>query len=569
MRYAVIDIETTGLSRFKNNITFIGVGLAKDIGEPISKEFIYNIGYPEDVQKFRNLCKNLRKRKVSIVWQNGKFDTLFIEEQLGIKLPISEDVMLMATAYDLAEPHGLKHMAMKYLKVPNWDISNKEKTMGSPDVVVPYLKKDLQYTWEVFYYLTTRMTATHKYIYNRFLLPAYKTYRKVERNGAYIDVELLKEVREEYSALEKQRLQALNERYQINWNSSAQVAKVLFEYEGLPILKKSPKTGAPSADKGVLNRLARDGHEIPQMLIDYKKVNTVCKMFLNRWEDDLGSDGRIHPSFNLTNVVTGRTSCSDPNLQQVPREKRIRSLFTAPKGKVFFEADYSQLELRIAADYSNDKAMLEIYRTGGDIHTETARLMTGGREPTKDERNKAKAVNFGFLYGMLAKKFVAYAFDNYRSVFSLREAEQFRELFFMKYARLLPWHKEQEILCEAHGGVANRFGRFRKLPNIYSSDRFERLGAVRRAINTPVQGTGSDLLVASMVQLEREHSKHGLKVVGTVHDSIIGEFNAGDEEWMVPEIKRIMSNPYIMSEFGVTFKVPLEADVGLGPWGSK
>ncbi len=305
------------------------------------------------------------------------------------------------------------------------------------------------------------------------------------------------------------------------------------------------------------------------MIMDYNQVNTVCKMFLNRWGDDLGTDGRIHPSFNLTNVVTGRTSCSDPNLQQVPREKAIRKLFTAPKGRVFFEADYSQLELRIAADYANDRAMLEIYRTGGDIHTETARLMTGGRDPTKDERNKAKAVNFGFLYGMLAKKFVAYAFDSYRTVFTPREAERFRELFFMKYARLLPWHHEQEILCEAMGGVANRFGRFRKLPNIYSSDRFERLGAIRRAINTPVQGTGSDLLVASMVQLQKEHGKNGLKIVGTVHDSIIGEFEETDVDWMVPEIKRIMAHPYIMDEFGVSFKVPLVADVGLGPWGSK
>ena len=94
MKYAVIDIETTGLSRFKHSISFIGVGLAEDIGEPISKMFIYDVGYDEDVQKFRNLCENLRKRKVSVVWQNGKFDTLFIEQHLGIRLPISEDVML-------------------------------------------------------------------------------------------------------------------------------------------------------------------------------------------------------------------------------------------------------------------------------------------------------------------------------------------------------------------------------------------------------------------------------------------------------------------------------------------
>jgi DNA polymerase-1 len=176
---------------------------------------------------------------------------------------------------------------------------------------------------------------------------------------------------------------------------------------------------------------------------------------------------------------------------------------------------------------------------------------------------------FGFIYGMLAKKFVVYAYDSYRTIFTLAEAERFREMFFAKYPRLLPWHKEQEDLCEMLGGVANRFGRFRKLPDIYSSDRFERLGAVRRAINTPVQGTGSDLLVSSMDQLMDEHEKDGLLVYGTIHDAIVGSFPVGMEDFMVPEIKRIMAHPRVMDVFGVGFKVPLEADVGLGPWGSK
>lgn len=163
----------------------------------------------------------------------------------------------------------------------------------------------------------------------------------------------------------------------------------------MPILKKSAKTGKPSADAEVLNKLAAKGYDIPKVLLEYKAVNTLNKMFLNRWEDDLGYDKRLHPSFNLTNVVSGRTSCANPNLQQVPREKTVRGLFNAPEGRLFFEADYSQLELRIAAEYSHDPTMLDIYKNGGDIHTTTAKLMTGGREPTKEERGRAKAVNFG------------------------------------------------------------------------------------------------------------------------------------------------------------------------------
>lgn len=568
MLYATIDIETTGLNRYKDEITWIGVGIADNLENEFSHLFIYNAKNPLDIKKFLNLVGNLAKKKVSTVFQNGKFDTLFLEEKLGTKIPISEDVMLMATAYDLAEEHGLKYMAQKYLGVPDWDIKKKEKLSGDADVVVPYLKLDVIYTWQLFQYFSEHMTEQHIKIYRKLLLPAYRMYRDVERNGAYIDVKQLRKVRKEFAQTEEEKLKRLTDLYDINWNSAKQVQEVLFKQEGLPILKKSEKTGAPCADAGVLRRLAGKGYKIPKLILEYKEVNTLNKMFLSRWEDDLGSDKRMHPSFNLTNVVSGRTSCSNPNFQQVPRNKTVRGLFTAPEGKCFFEADYSQLELRIAADYANDPTMLKIYREGGDIHTSTAKLMTNGREPTKEERGKAKAVNFGFLYGMSAKTFVGYAYDSYGVVFSQAEAENFRELFFAKYSRLLPWHHEQELLCEAMGGVTNKFGRFRKLPNIYSTEKYLRSSAVRRAINTPVQGTGSDLLISSATEINKRFKSYGLKIVGTVHDSILGEFCEEDKDWIVDEIKKIMLHPPVLDIFEVELKVNLDVDIGVGPWGT-
>lgn len=392
--YATIDIETTGLNRFKDKITWIGIGIAKDIGHDFT--ILYTLDMNKDLDKFRSICDKLRKKKVKTVFQNGKFDTLFIEEKYGITLPIHEDVMLMGTAFDLAAEHGLKDMAQRYLGVPDWDISKKEKLSGNKSII-PYLQCDVRYTWELFCYFMENMTAQQMKIYRKILRPAYLMYRDTERNGAYIDVPKLREVREEYKKREQEKLKRLNSRYKINWNSSVQVAEVLFnpDKENCPILKKSSKTGKPSADAEVLNKLAAKGYEIPKVLLEYKAANTLNKMFLNRWENDLGTDHRLHPSFNLTNVVTGRTSCQNPNLQQVPREKAVRSLFNAPPGRLFFEADYSQLELRIAAEYSHDPVMLDIYKNGGDIHTTTAKLMTGGREPTKEERGRAKAVNFG------------------------------------------------------------------------------------------------------------------------------------------------------------------------------
>ena len=537
-KYATIDIETTGLNRYKDTITWIGIGLSKGIGSNVAIK-TFNINDYSRKKECIKILKDLKESDTKIVWQNGKFDTLFIEYHFGIKLPINEDVMLLGTAYDLAEKHGLKYMAQKYLGVDDWDISKKEKTSDTSDKVRPYLRKDVLYTWELFCWFNENLTEQQWKVYKHILRPAYRMYRDVERNGIYVDIPALHSVKKKYKDLEAEADKRLKERYDINWNSSGQVAEVLFNKEGLSVIKKSEKTGKPSVDASVLKKLAAKGYDLPKMILDYKAANTLNKMFLNRWEDDLGTDKRIHPSFNLTNVVSGRTSClvgstpvmvpggykpikdivagdlvysfndelepvlcevswsgctgyrddivrvwyktqgnrntkyidvtsdhlirlidgsykradslipkqgkkpgdhvlaierglknnhvitkiehlnisvpvyditvpktncfiangicvhncQNPNLQQVPRTKDVRAIYKAPPGRLFFEADYSQLELRIAADYSNDQTMLKIYKEGGDIHTTTAKLMTNGREPTKEERGKAKAVS--------------------------------------------------------------------------------------------------------------------------------------------------------------------------------
>lgn len=563
--FATIDIETTGLNRYKDKITWIGVGLAKDIDSPVAKLLIYDASNEDDLRKFRNVVKHIRKEKARTVFQNGKFDTLFIEHHLGLRIPIDEDVMLMGTAYDLVAEHGLKKMAQAYLGVPDWDIKKKDKLGGERETIVPYLSCDVWYTWELYQYFYQNMSERSMKIYRELLRPAYRAYRDIERNGLYLDLDSLDVVRKKYNKEEKRLLKELKSHYDINWNSSAQVAHAFFDLEGMPVIYKTGK-GAPSTAADVLKELAMKGYELPDLLMKYKDAATRNKMFLNRWKDDC-YESRIHPNFNLTNVVSGRTSCNNPNLQQVPRTKDIRGLFSGAPGMILFEADYSQLELRIAAHYAKDKTMLNIYLHDGDIHTETAKLFTNGREPTKEERGKAKAVNFGFLYGMQAKKFVKYALDSYGQVFTLAEAKHIRDLYFAKYSRLLPWHKEQEDLCEMQGGVSNMFGRFRRLPLIYSSNKWERASAARRAINTPVQGSGSDLLISAVTQINKELK--GIAWIGaTVHDSIIGECRVEDKDYVDETIRRIMKHPKVLDDFGVELRVPLDVDIGWGPWGT-
>lgn len=563
--FATIDIETTGLNRYTDKITWIGVGLAKTIEDDNPKILTYDYTSNKDLKKFLNVLKHIKEAKAKVVFQNGKFDTLFLEHHLGVKIPISEDIMLMGTAFDLVAEHGLKKMAQAYLGVPDWDIKKKEKLSGDKDTIVPYLRCDVKYTWQLFQYFSNQMTNKQMKIYRDLLRPAYRAYRDIERNGLYLDLDALEEVKKRYNTEEKQLLKQLKAHHNINWNSSTQVAHAFFDIEHMPVLKKTPK-GVPSTSADVLKKLAMQEYELPKLLMQYKDVATRNKMFLNRWKDDC-YESRIHPSFNLTNVVSGRTSCNNPNLQQVPRTKDIRGLFSGAPGMILFEADYSQLELRIAAHYAQDKTMLRIYREGGDIHTETAKLFTGGREPTKEERGKAKAVNFGFLYGMQAKKFVEYAMNSYGQTFTPTEAEHVRNLFFAKYNRLLPWHTEQELLCEMQGGVSNMFGRFRKLPLIYSDNKWERASAARRAINTPVQGSGSDLLISAVTQINKELK--GIAWIGaTVHDSIIGECHIEDKDFVDETIRRIMLHPKVLDDFGVELRVPLDVDIGWGPWGT-
>lgn len=398
MLYATIDIETTGLNRYTDRITFIGIGLAHSVEEEkFFKGYILDMSKEDSVQKLEDICNRLKEKKAKLIFQNGNFDTLFIEWKYGIKLPVSEDIMLMGTAYDLAEKHGLKTMAQRYLGVPDWDISKKDKLMKGTDsakTLIPYLKKDVKYTWLLYRFFRENMEPSQVKVYKKLLHPAYNMYKDVERLGIYFCKDDYAKVKKKYQDIETEKHNELMKRYPINWNSPQQKAKALFldpNGEQLPIIKVTP-TGNPSSDAGVLTRLAAEGYELPKLMLEYTAANTLNKMFLNRWGEDSSYDGRIHASYNLTNVVSGRTSSSNPNLQQVPRTPDVRALFNAPEGRCFFEADYSQLELRIAAHYANEPTMLRIYREDGDIHSETAKLMTGGREPTKDERRKAKAV---------------------------------------------------------------------------------------------------------------------------------------------------------------------------------
>lgn len=267
----------------------------------------------------------------------------------------------------------------------------------------------------------------------------------------------------------------------------------------------------------------------------------------------------------------------DPNGQNVPKRgptaMAYRKMFVAPPGYFLIENDLSQAELRIAADMSNDPTMLEIYRTGGDIHTATALIVMGvsmetfrklPKQEQKDARTKAKAVNFGFLYGMSWRKFIAYAKTQYGAEFTEKEAQRVRVRFFEKYSSLLPWHAKMREYAHQHKFVRSYSGRVRHLPMIESSDEGIRAEAERQAINSPVQEFGSSLGVMALGRMEQELNPEYLQIVGFVHDAIYAYVPEKYVEWGTKTLRWYMETNPVEEWFGRKMKVPIVADAGFG-----
>jgi DNA polymerase-1 len=255
-------------------------------------------------------------------------------------------------------------------------------------------------------------------------------------------------------------------------------------------------------------------------------------------------------------------------------------VFGAPPGWFFVEFDYSQIELRIAAYLARETTMLHLYATGQDIHTAMAMTMTGkpwhggkcdcGGCVTGEERKKAKAVNFGFLYGMGWAKFISTAWENYGVRVTEQEAQAFRVAFFQQFPLLQRWHARQRKLAHTYGRVETPMGRIRHLPDIYSPDRGVMAEAERQAINSPVQGFASDMCALSLVVLAREFRRLGIRAypIGSVHDAVNWEIHADDLEQALPLIKYRMENLPLEDLFNLTIDVPIVADCKIGTrWG--
>ena len=397
-------------------------------------------------------------------------------------------------------------------------------------------------------------------LYNEVELPLVPVLREMEAAGVRIDVAKLKQAEtvltEELNALE-QRIYALSGE-PFNINSPRQVGELLFDKLKLDTKAKKSKNGQYSTSEEVLVAL-KEKHAIVGLILEYRELKKLISTYIATLPSYIASDGKIHTTYNQTVTATGRLSSSNPNLQNLPirseRGRLIREAVIPDAGCVFLSADYSQIELRLMAHFSQDEHMLAAFRSGQDIHAATAARIYGRPidQITKDERRKAKTANFGIIYGISAFG-LAQQLDCSRT-----EAKQLIDDYFAAFPRVISYIESQKELARQKGYSETLFGRKRYLPDIHSQNATVRSFAERNAVNAPIQGTAADIIKMAMVSIHRRLKEENLKaqMIMQVHDEL--NFNVPAAE--VEQVREIVVNEM---QNAVHLTVPLIAECGVG-----
>jgi DNA polymerase-1 len=399
-------------------------------------------------------------------------------------------------------------------------------------------------------------------LYARIEAPLMPVLVGMEETGIRLDVEFLArmsaELGGELAGLEAEIYRLAGERFNIQ--SPQQLGTILFEKLKLPAGKKTKKTKSWSTGADTLEELASAGHELPQYLLRFRELAKLKSTYVDALPQIVGADGRVHTRFQQAVAATGRLSSVNPNLQNIPVRTevgmKIRKAFCAAPGALLVAADYSQIELRVLAHIAGEKAMIEAFRSGEDIHRSTAATVLGIAVDfvTAEQRRAAKTINFGLIYGMSA-----YGLAQALGI-STKEAEQFIAVYFARYAGVQAYMQETLAAAERDGRVETLYGRVRYLPDIQSRNWNLKENARRMAINARIQGTAADLLKLAMIAVDRrlraEHPQARLLL--TVHDELVLEAPAGEAEAVAAMVRGEMSG---VAELAV----PLVVDSGIGP----
>jgi DNA polymerase-1 len=554
-----LDIEASSLDRFDFNMYCIGI-----YGDKADAPYVFPYK-KEYISKLNDVLKNK-----TIVIHNSLYDlAMLLKVGIDLKDSIILDTMFMAYLMDenRKQSYGQKKLGKYLLDYRYWNLIADWNEVRMEDVYL-YNAEDLIVLRKLYDYFWSKLSDKQKNLCIVVISGALKGVSEIEDCGMFVDLEALSSIKAKVIRSMDTLLEELKEYGDINWNSPLQVGEVLVKM-GVTDVKRT-KTNRVSLDKAAVQYMLEsypsgEVFEMLSRLKEYSTLETMLSTFLEGTFSKVGNGGRVRSSYSFVNTVSGRLASSKPNLQNVPRDSRIKSLFVAEKGFVFIEGDMSQVELRVAAVIANDHTMIDALKKGKDLHRLTASLVLGKQEEliTKDERQKAKAVNFGFLYGQGWQSFKGFAKSEYDVDLSDKEAQEWRTRFFREYYGLDKWHKDVEEFVRTNKFIESPFGRLRRLHDDMNSpykDIVEH--AIRQAINSPVQGTTSDItlmLIGKLYKIRNLYSNRDeARLVGTVHDSFVLEIKKEKVEegkkWIAMALKEIQ-------EELKWFVVPIEVDL--------
>ena len=399
-------------------------------------------------------------------------------------------------------------------------------------------------------------------VYDEIDLPLVPVLARMEQAGVKLDCDVLATMSSKLESDIEAKAREIYDKagVEFNINSPKQLGDVLFNKLNLPKPMKYGKGKTISTAVDVLEGLAAE-HEVPRMVLDYRQLSKLKSTYVDALPALLNScTKRLHTTFNMAGSATGRLSSVNPNLQNIPIRtelgREIRAAFVAEPGNVLLKADYSQIELRLLAHFSGDKLLVEAYRTGQDIHTLTASQVFGVPPlmVNAEHRRRAKAVNFGIVYGLSA-----FGLSQQIGI-DTKEAKRFIDAYFEKYSGVRGFIDRTLDEARRDQKVSTLFGRVRPIPDIHSKNFNLRGFAERTAVNTPLQGTAADLIKIAMIRIDRELRERNLasKMLLQVHDELVFEVPEGEIDTMKKLVTERMENVREL-------KVPLKVDAGVGP----
>ena len=568
-----ITCKIQGFSLCHKKGSAVYVPLAQDEQSLFDSEKI------EKKSAFAELKRIFNQPDLKIIMHNGKFDLkalasngLFENNEIEYKCKLIDTMIatwLLNPDRNGKNSYSLEWLSETFLHLKGIEFSSivkKGQTFADVplDQAVPYASEDADFTLQLWEFISARFKDERRQKLFELEMRLLPILANMELAGIHLDSKALHEYNKELTnGIENIENEIYKEvGHPFNIASPKQLQTVLFEERKLKPEKKT-KTGY-STDTSVLEELAHYD-SVPKMILEFRELSKLQSTYVETLPEMTDKNGRIHTDFVQTGTATGRLSCRDPNLQNIPVRneagRRIRSSFTAPEGKVLISADYAQIELVVLAHLSGDKNMRQAFIEGTDVHKATAALIFGVKpeEVTAEMRRTAKTINFGVIYGMSA-----FRLANDLGI-SRTQAAQFISSYDQLYAGITNFKAQTILNAETNGYVETILGRRRPIMNINSRNKVEKAGAERMAINTPVQGSAADIVKKAMIEVDSalKEMNNGAKLLLQVHDELILE--CPDEQKTIEETIALVKDKM---ENAVKLNVPLRVSIEHGKnWG--